>query len=89
MHLAQREVIRTRVDINGNSAFDSLIIFHFNRIVNEVKAGVKCGEVRLMFACDGTKAADRYDLADRDKAGAPHECCGGLNNVDYSKVKRK
>lgn len=39
-----------------------------------------------MYAGDGAKAADRYNSAVRDDAGAPQECCGGLNNVDYSKV---
>lgn len=40
-----------------------------------------------MYAGDGAKAAEQYNNAVRDTAGAPQECCGGLNNVDYSKVK--
>lgn len=37
-----------------------------------------------MYAGDGTNAAARNNIAVGDEA--PLECCGGLNNVDYSKV---
>lgn len=40
-----------------------------------------------MYAGDGTNAAARNNIAVGDEA--PLECCGGLNNVDYSKVKKK
>lgn len=40
-----------------------------------------------MYASDGGEAADSDNVAVRYDAGAPQECCGGLNNVDYSKVK--
>ncbi|XP_075889974.1 phosphatidylethanolamine N-methyltransferase isoform X1 [Nelusetta ayraudi] len=37
-----------------------------------------------MYAGDGTNAAARNSIAVGDEA--PLECCGGLNNVDYSKI---
>lgn len=39
-----------------------------------------------MYAGDGATAAARNDIAVGDEGGAPLECCGGLNNVDYSKI---
>lgn len=42
-----------------------------------------------MHAVDGATAADKSSIAVGDKSGPPQECCGGLNNVDYSKVKKK
>lgn len=40
-----------------------------------------------MYADDGAKAAARDNIAVGDET--PRECCGGLNNVDYSKVKER
>lgn len=43
-----------------------------------------------MSAGDEATAAARNKIAVSDEAGgAQLECCGGLNNVDYSKVQRQ
>lgn len=40
-----------------------------------------------MYAGDTDAAAERNDIPAGDEASAPLDCCGGLGNVDYSKVK--
>lgn len=40
-----------------------------------------------MYAGDTDAAAERNDISAGDEAPAPLDCCGGLGNVDYSKVK--
>lgn len=70
-----------RLRLADNQAPDTLTAF-----LNEPKTEVKCREFHLMYAGDGTNAAARNNIAVGDEA--PLECCGGLNNVDYSKVKK-
>lgn len=39
-----------------------------------------------MYAGDTDAAAERNDIPAGDEAPAPLDCCGGLGNVDYSKM---